>query len=100
MTEATLTWSIWQSLLDAFAGCFTRRGFRRFAEWITAMALNVEEGSEKVPGAVDSTMPPPSCADRLALDLRTYSDEDAAARWRLAGQWLTGSLLRVAVHGR
>ena len=22
---------------------FTRRGFRRFAEWITAMALNVEE---------------------------------------------------------
>jgi hypothetical protein len=43
MTEATLTWSIWQSLLQAFAHSFTRRGFRRFAEWITAMALNVEE---------------------------------------------------------
>jgi hypothetical protein len=43
MTEATLTWSIWQSLLQAFAASFTRRGFRRFAEWITAMALNVEE---------------------------------------------------------
>ena len=43
MTEATLTWSIWQALLDAFACCFTRRGFPRFAEWITAMALNVEE---------------------------------------------------------
>ena len=43
MTEATLTWSIWQALLNAFACCFTRRGFRRFAEWITAMALNVEE---------------------------------------------------------
>ena len=43
MTEATLTWSIWQALLDAFASSFTRRGFRRFAEWITAMALNVEE---------------------------------------------------------
>ena len=26
-----------------FAWAFTRRGFRRFAEWITAMALNVEE---------------------------------------------------------
>jgi DDE superfamily endonuclease len=43
MTEATLTWSIWQALLNTFACCFTRRGFRRFAEWITAMALNVEE---------------------------------------------------------
>ena len=43
MTEATLTWSIWQALLNAFACSFTRRGFRRFAEWITAMALNVEE---------------------------------------------------------
>jgi len=43
MTEATLTWSHWQALLSAFACCFTRRGFRRFAEWITAMALNVEE---------------------------------------------------------
>jgi DDE superfamily endonuclease len=43
MTEATLTWSIWQALLNGFAWAFTRRGFRRFAEWITAMALNVEE---------------------------------------------------------
>jgi hypothetical protein len=43
MTEATLTWTIWQALLEAFGSCFTRRGFRRFAEWITAMALNVEE---------------------------------------------------------
>src|SRR5262249_47809745 len=43
MTEATLTWSIWQSLLQTFAASFTRRGFRRFAEWITAMALDVEE---------------------------------------------------------
>jgi DDE superfamily endonuclease len=43
MTEATLTWSIWQALLQAFAWAFTRRGFPRFAEGITAMALNVEE---------------------------------------------------------
>src|SRR5208283_5290944 len=42
MTEAKLTWSIWQALLHAFAWAFTRRGFHRFAEWITAMALNVE----------------------------------------------------------
>ena len=43
MTEATLTWSIWQALLKAFAWAFTRCGFPRFAEWITCMALNVEE---------------------------------------------------------
>ena len=35
MTEAKLTWSIWQALLNAFAWAFTRRGFHHFAEWIT-----------------------------------------------------------------
>src|SRR5215468_10843421 len=43
MNEAKLTWSTWQALLSAFAWAFTRRGFPRFAEWITALALNVEE---------------------------------------------------------
>jgi hypothetical protein len=38
MTEATRTWSIWQGMLNAFAGCFTRRGFPGFADRITAMA--------------------------------------------------------------
>ncbi len=46
MTEATLTWSIWQALLRAFACSFTRRGSRRFAEWTTAMALNVEHAEK------------------------------------------------------
>jgi DDE superfamily endonuclease len=41
--DATLLWSIWQALLARFACSFSRRGFRRFAEWITAMAINVEE---------------------------------------------------------
>jgi hypothetical protein len=43
MTQATLTWSIWQALLARFAWAFSRPGFRRFAEWVTAMAINVEE---------------------------------------------------------
>ena len=43
MSHATPLWSIWQDLLGSFARTFTRRGFRRFAEWVTAMALNVEE---------------------------------------------------------
>ena len=41
--RAKLTWSIWQALLKTFAWAFTCRGFHRFAEWITAMALNIEE---------------------------------------------------------
>ena len=43
MTDATLLWSIWQALLQPFAWAFTRPGHRRFAEWVTALALNVEE---------------------------------------------------------
>ena len=43
MTHATWLWSIWQDLLRPFASAFTRPGHRRFVEWITAMALNVEE---------------------------------------------------------
>ena len=43
MTQATLLWSIWQSLLQSFAWAFTRPGHRRFVEWVTALALNVEE---------------------------------------------------------
>src|SRR5262245_6145214 len=36
-------WQLWQALLLPFAWCFTRPGFRRFAEWVTGLALNVEE---------------------------------------------------------
>jgi hypothetical protein len=43
MTHATTLWNTWQALLSHFAAAFTQRGFRRFAEWITALALNVEE---------------------------------------------------------
>jgi hypothetical protein len=43
MPHATLLWSLWQHLLLAFAWAFTRPGYRRFAEWVTALALNVEE---------------------------------------------------------
>ena len=43
MTDATLLWSIWQALLWPFHWAFTRSGFRRFVEWVTGLALNVEE---------------------------------------------------------
>ena len=43
MTHATLVWSIWKDLLCSFQWAFHKRGFPRFAEWITALAINVEE---------------------------------------------------------
>lgn len=43
MLHATPLWSVWQDLLGRFAWGFTEPGFFRFAEWVTAMALNVEE---------------------------------------------------------
>ena len=43
MPQATSLWSAWQRLLQPFAWVFTRPGYRRFVEWITALALNVEE---------------------------------------------------------
>ena len=43
MTHAKRLCSIWQALLSAFAWAFTGPSFRRFAEWVTAMAINGEE---------------------------------------------------------
>ena len=43
MAQAKHVWTIWQALLSSFAFAFTKRGFPRFAEWITALAINVEE---------------------------------------------------------
>ena len=41
--QAKLLWSTWQALaLDVALG-FTHPGRRRFVEWVTGLALNVEE---------------------------------------------------------
>jgi hypothetical protein len=41
--QATQLWSHWQELLAPFADAFTYPGFQRFQEWLTGLALNVEE---------------------------------------------------------
>jgi hypothetical protein len=41
--QATQLWSHWQDLLHSCAAAFTTPGFHRFTEWITGLALNVEE---------------------------------------------------------
>src|SRR5262249_25671527 len=41
--HATQLWSAWQALALDFAAGFPPRGRRRFVEWVTGLALNVEE---------------------------------------------------------
>jgi hypothetical protein len=41
--HAKRLWNLWQDLLLQFPLAFTAPGQRRFAEWVTGLALNVEE---------------------------------------------------------
>jgi hypothetical protein len=41
--NATGLWMLWQDILAPFAARFTQPGFHRFVEWLTGLALNVEE---------------------------------------------------------
>src|SRR5947208_93945 len=41
--KATQLWSLWQAILLPIAVGFTRRGQQRFVQWVTGLALNVEE---------------------------------------------------------
>ncbi len=76
MAHATWLWSIWQALLSSFAWAFTRPGFRRFAEWITALALNVEEHT------ITQSV---TAIERLA-------DWKALETFAAYGTWRTGSI--------
>src|SRR5229473_5335130 len=41
--HASYVWSLWQALILNVANSFTEPGQRRFVEWVTGLALNVEE---------------------------------------------------------
>jgi hypothetical protein len=41
--KATTLWSLWQAILLSIGLGFTRRGTQRFVEWVTGLALCVEE---------------------------------------------------------
>lgn len=43
MEDAKTLWSIWQDLLGCFRGVFTRPGFVRFVQWVTALVLCDQE---------------------------------------------------------
>jgi len=76
MSLATLFWSIWQDLLRPFAYAgFTAPGYARFVEWVTALALCLEEHT--ITGAVTALDRP---ADWRALEhFAEYGAWDAEA---------------------
>src|SRR4051812_25562468 len=76
MSHAQLFWSIWQGLLAPFASALTRPGHRRFVEWVTALALTVEEHT--ITGSVTALERP---ADWKALE-----------HFAEAGAWPTDAL--------
>ena len=43
MEDHTGIWHWWQEGLEGFRTCFTEPGFRRFAEWLTGLVVDVEE---------------------------------------------------------
>jgi hypothetical protein len=78
MTDATLLWSTWQALLSPFHWAFTRPGHRRFAEWVTALALNVEEHT----------------VTQSVLALDRPEDWRAMERFAEYGRWDTAAVTR------
>src|SRR5436309_8590952 len=78
MSHATHLWSVWQDLLGSFAWAFTRRGFRRFVEWVTALALNVEEHT----------------VTQSVLALDRPADWRALERFAEYGRWDTAAVTR------
>src|SRR5690349_12510695 len=83
MAHAIPLWSVWQSLLSSFAWAFTRPGFRRFAEWVTALAINPEEHTiTQSVTAIERT------ADWKAME--TFAESGS---WR--ADYVTGTLTRL-----
>jgi hypothetical protein len=92
--HATSLWPTWQALaLDVALG-FTRRGRQRFVEWVTGLALNLEEHTitQSLIGLdrADDWRALESFAEYGAWDLRQL-------QWGTA--WATGGLAEPLWHG-
>ena len=74
MTHPIPLWPIWQSRLFSFAWVFPRPGFRRFAEWITALAINPEEHT----------------ITQSVTAIERIADWKALERFAESGTWRTG----------
>jgi hypothetical protein len=84
MSHAQLFWTLWQGFLSAFTCAFTRPGHRRFVEWITALALCVEEHT--ITGSV--------------TELDRPADWRALERFAEYGSWHTDRVTRILTHLR
>jgi hypothetical protein len=78
MSQVTALWSLWQRLLQPFACTFTRPGYRRFVEWVTALALNVEEHT----------------VTQSAVAVERVADWRAMERFAEYGAWDTAAVTR------
>jgi hypothetical protein len=78
MTHVTQLWAIWQALLRPLAWAFSGPGFRRFVEWVTAMALNVEEHT----------------VTQSVLDIERPLDWKATETFAEYGAWRSDSVTR------
>ena len=58
MRQATLVWTLWQALLQPFAWAFTRPGYRRFVEWVTALARHSRAHARELDGGGPHGGPP------------------------------------------
>lgn len=88
MLQAIRLWSIWQDLLRPFATGFTRKGFLRFREWVTAMVLNVEEHT------VTQSV---TALDRVA-DWKAMESFAEYGRWN--SEWVTRCLTRLTAEAK
>src|SRR5262249_41634716 len=43
IVNATQLWHDWQAILEPYRDVFSEAGYRRFVQWLTGLALNVEE---------------------------------------------------------
>jgi hypothetical protein len=78
MPQATALRSLWQRLLQPFACIFTRPGYHRFVEWVTALAINVEEHT----------------VTRSAVAVERIGDRRAMERFAEYGAWDPAAVTR------
>jgi hypothetical protein len=77
-----MLWNLWQALLRHFAGAFTRPGHARFVEWVTALALNVEEHT----------------VTQSVVAIERIDDWKAMESFAEYGAWKAGAVTRCLAH--
>lgn len=92
--NATWLWPLWQAVVLSLAVGFTRRGEQRFVQWVTGLALNVEEHtitqSVVALGRVEDWRNLETFAEYGCWDLPALQQGIATAAQRLPGRLFFG----------